>query len=79
MQVLRLKDITAQFKRCRSVVYADVQSGLWPRQIKLGARASGWLLDECEAVIAARVRGDGDDAIRKLVERLHAARKSVAL
>jgi len=48
---------------------------LWTKPISLGGRAIGWLEDETQTLIAARIAGKTDEEIRELVEALHAARK----
>jgi prophage regulatory protein len=62
----------------RSTIYARITAGLWPRPIALGTRMVGWPESEIDALIAARIRGDGEDAIRALVARLESDRKKVA-
>ena len=49
--------------------------GLFPRPIKLGEKSSAWPASECNAVLAARIRGATEDEIRALVVELTAARK----
>ena len=62
----------------RSTTYLHIANGLWPKPIRLGARAVGFPADECKAVIAARIRGESDYAIRELVGNLQAARRNGA-
>lgn len=76
MLIWRLKQALAATGRTRSPWYADIQKGLMTSPVKLSKRAVGWPAHECEAVIAARVAGHDDDAIRQLVERLHAQRQA---
>jgi prophage regulatory protein len=47
---------------------------LFPKPIKLSARAAGWPLHEIDALVAARVAGRSDNEIRALVTRLEASR-----
>lgn len=68
----------AAFKRMgfqKSQGYERIQQGLLPRPVKVGERASALPDFEVEAVIRAQIAGIGNDELRKLVERLHAARK----
>ena len=76
--ILRLPRVLAESGKTRSPLYADIAAGLWTRPIKLSARAAGWPEYECDELIAARIAGQSDAEIRKLVDRLHAARKDVA-
>lgn len=45
-KVLRMKGVVEMTGLSRSAIYKKVADNQFPRQIKLGARASGWLLDE---------------------------------
>lgn len=61
----------------KSQGYANIKGGLFPKPVKRG-RTSLIPSDELQAVIDARVAGLGDDQIRALVTRLHAARQQPA-
>ena len=77
MQVDRLvrererKEITGV---AQSTWYEQIASGLAPPPIKLGKSAAAYPQSELAALNAARIAGKPDDEIRKLVERLVAAR-----
>ena len=58
----------------RSTIYLRIAQGLFTKPVKLGARAVGWPAREVAAINAARIAGQSDDDIRKLVQRLQAAR-----
>ena len=45
-KVLRMKGVMDMTGLSKSAIYKKVADNQFPRQIKLGARASGWLLDE---------------------------------
>ena len=53
--VLRLPVVLARTGLSRSSIYAKVAAGEFPEPINLGARAVGWLSDEVEAWLVARV------------------------
>ncbi len=53
--VLRLPVVMARTGLSRSTIYAKVATGEFPEPISLGARAVGWLADEIEAWLIARV------------------------
>ncbi len=59
----------------RSHGYALIERGLMTVPIKAGMKVSLWPCDELDQINAARIRGDSDDEIRALVNRLHEARK----
>jgi prophage regulatory protein len=58
--------------------YVHIQAGLLPRPIKAGARASGLLAHEVDAVLHARAAGMDADGIRKLVAKLEVDRLKLA-
>lgn len=57
-----------------TAVYEAIKRGTWPRQIKIGTRASGFIEAEVDAVLAARAAGWTDDRIRDLVQQLYVGR-----
>jgi prophage regulatory protein len=74
-RILRIRVVIDRYGKTRSPIYADIQAGLFVRPIKLGRRASGWPEDEIEQLIHARISGADDNAIKKLVAKLHEARQ----
>lgn len=61
-----------------STWYAYIAQGLLPPPVKIGTRASGWLVSEIEAVKQARIIGKSNDEIKALVAQLVAARGAAA-
>lgn len=55
LQILRRPQVTARTGFPRSTLYLKIARGEFPKPIKLGARAVGWLASDVEAFIAARV------------------------
>ncbi len=53
--ILRRRQVSARTGLSRSSIYAKITEGTFPRPIALGARAVGWLEDEVEAWLTARV------------------------
>ena len=53
--ILRLPLVMARTGLSRSTIYAKVAAGDFPEPINLGGRAVGWLADEVEAWLVARV------------------------
>lgn len=45
-RILRMKDVVKVTGISRSGIYQKVSAGAFPRQIKLGERATGWLAHE---------------------------------
>ena len=73
-RILRIRGVMDRIGKSRSPIYQDIQDGLFPRPVKLGARAAGWPEHEVEAINAARIRGDDAQSIKRLVEKLHEQR-----
>lgn len=53
--ILRIKDVEKETGLKKSSIYAMVQRGEFPRQIKVGLRASGWDAEEIKAWKASRI------------------------
>jgi prophage regulatory protein len=75
--ILRRKQVEAAGCGSRSTIYLRIEQGLFPKPVKLGARAVGWPAREVAAINAARIAGRSDDEIRVLVTKLEAARRTV--
>jgi prophage regulatory protein len=58
----------------KSTTYYYIKHGLLPKPIKLGPRAVGFLSDEIEAVMNARIAGKSDAEIKTLVAELEEQR-----
>lgn len=56
LQVLRLPQVCKVTGLCRSMVYQLEAEQCFPRRIKIGARAVGWLEGEVQAWLAGRVQ-----------------------
>lgn len=74
--ILRLPAVLKARGRSRSAHYLDIQQGLFPAPVSIGARAVGWPDEEVAALNAARIAGKNEAEIRDLVQRLEAARKA---
>ncbi len=55
LSILRRKQVEKRTGLSRSTIYLRIQEGTFPRPIKLGARAVGWLENEIEAWLVARM------------------------
>src|SRR3954454_2982663 len=67
VSILRRKQIEQRTGYSRSTLYRHIAEGLWPRPVKIGARAVGWPAIEVAALNAARIAGRCDSEIRDLV------------
>lgn len=76
MQKLWLKDIelAARYGQSRVTPWRKVRAGMLPPPIRLSAGCTRWPAHEIEAIDRARLAGADDEAVRKLVVELVAAR-----
>ena len=74
--ILRLPAVKSESGYSRSTIYLRIAQGLWPTQVRLGPRCVGWPSREVAALNSARIAGNSDEEIRKLVTKLEADRKS---
>jgi len=72
--ILRLPQVKAKTGLGRSTIFSQSGEGLLPPPIRLGARAVGWVEEEIDAVLKARIAGAGADEVKGLVAELVAAR-----
>jgi len=54
-RILRLNEVIARTGRSRSSIYADIDREEFPKPIKLGLRAVGWLESEIDNWIQGRI------------------------
>jgi prophage regulatory protein len=55
LSILRRKQVEKRTGLSRSTIYLRIQEGTFPRPINLGTRAVGWLENEIEAWLVARM------------------------
>jgi prophage regulatory protein len=55
-RILRLPDVINRVGLKRASIYAAIAQGSFPKQITLGDRAVGWIEQEIEAWLEARIR-----------------------
>ena len=77
-EILRRKRVEGANGYSRSTIYLRITQGLFPKPVRLGARAVGWPASEVAAINAARIAGQTDVEIRALVSRLEAQRRLAA-
>jgi len=56
-RIIKLKDVITMTGLSRSSIYALIKKGVFPAQIKLTARASGWHWREVQEWLSSRPRG----------------------
>lgn len=76
--ILRRKTVQLRTGYSRSTIYLRITQGLWPRPVRLGARAVGWPAREVAALNEARISGVPDAELRALVQSLVRARREVS-
>jgi prophage regulatory protein len=60
--ILRLPAVKERTGLSRSTIYLRSNDGSFPRPVKLGVRASGWIADEIDAWVADRIAARGGAA-----------------
>lgn len=75
ISMYRMPEVKTLSGYSRSSIYLRISEGLWVKPIKLGARAIGFPSNEVSALIAARIAGKSEEAIRELVIKLENSRK----
>lgn len=75
-QLINFVEVRERFPRSKSSIYADINTGLFPRGVALGAGSRAYLAAEVDMVAAARAAGFDDDRVRALVRDLAAARQA---
>ncbi len=53
--MLKLNEVKKMTGLSRSTIYAYIDKGLFPRQVKLGERCVAWIEDEVVAWLDARI------------------------
>lgn len=74
MKLLRRDALLIKTGDTKSPLYAKIQEGLFVRPVRIGARAVAWPEHEVDAIIKARVSGATNEAIKRLVTKLHELR-----
>lgn len=73
--IIRLPAVLNTMGISRATLYKQIQAGLFPSPINLGARSVGWISDEVQTVIHARVQGFDNNALKTLICSMHEARQ----
>ena len=72
----RNRDVRAAMGWGNSTFYQNIKDGLFVEPVKIGPRSSAWPSDEVSTLQDAYIAGESKEQIRKLVAKLHAARKA---
>jgi len=59
-RILRLPEVINRVGLRRASIYAAISAGTFPRQVPLGARAVGWIENDIEAWLEARIQKSRD-------------------
>ena len=62
LRILRRKQVEAQTGLSRSTIYDLIRANRFPRQVRVGPRAVGWLASEVDAYLAASVQRSREGA-----------------
>ena len=55
-QIIRLKQVKAMTGLSRTTIYRFMSINEFPKQIKLGSKSSGWLIDEVDEWIKRQIQ-----------------------
>jgi len=75
--IFRMPQVMQETGYARSTIWYQIKHGLLTNPIKLGGRSIGWPATEIAAINAARIAGNDDQHIRKLVDYLHNQRRKI--
>lgn len=70
MRIIRLREVMALTGLARSTVYKYVEAGTFPQPVPLGGRSVGWVEQEVEDWVLARIE-ERDAAISTPATPLH--------
>ena len=66
IQILRLPQVCARTGLCRSMIYQLEAEHRFPRRIKIGVRAVGWIEDEVQEWLTQRMEHSGGSRARSV-------------
>jgi prophage regulatory protein len=69
LQILRLAQVLILTGLKRSTLYSYIDQGMFPQQISLGPRCSGWLLIEVRQWLADRVAAGRPQSATKVATK----------
>lgn len=77
LKIIRKPDVIDMFGFSKSTLQNRINDELMPPPISLGARSVGFLLHEIHQVFIARLNGDDDEQVKKLVRLIKSRRHNV--
>lgn len=77
--IIRLPSVLNIMGISRATLYKQIQAGIFPPPINLGARSVGWVSDEVQTIVNARIMGITHDELIKLVTTIHHERQTRSL
>jgi prophage regulatory protein len=63
-KIIRHAKLSEKFDMPKSTVHHQIKHGLLPKPIKIGPRAVGFLSNEIDAVMNARIAGKSDAQVK---------------
>ena len=75
VRFLRRKQVVIATGKPPSTIYQDMRDGLFPSSVSIGGAAVAWPAHEVELINAARLAGQTDDQVRRLVAQLESQRQ----
>jgi len=70
MRIIRLRDVMELTGLARSTIYKQVDAGTFPQPVPLGGRSVGWVEQEVEDWVLARIE-ERDAALNTPATPLH--------
>lgn len=78
LRIMSMPAVSASFGGLTpSPIYQLVRDGLLTEPVICGFKKTGWPAGEVRAILAARIKGQGEDEIRKLVIELETQRSGI--
>lgn len=78
VKLIRIKEVQAVSGLKRSTIYAYIEKGIFPSQIKLGKRCAAWVESEILAVNQARIEEKSEQEIQGLIVQLKKRRQQIS-
>ena len=69
-KIIRLEKVLEITGLSESSIYKQIRLGLFPSNVKLTARATGWDPNAISAWVSAKLSGASNEEVRALVEEL---------
>lgn len=60
-KIIKLPEVLALTGKCKSSIYAEMKTGTFPSSISLGGRSIGWIFNDVQEWIQARIDESNPD------------------